>query len=167
MDKHSNVSLPHILIDDMVVNAGSEPVVDHFDVNFQFQLETMHGLLRAHDLESRLDWSMATTAMIRETVREGSVIPDQREAMIQWIVVPVIPAKAETDMFSNELKQEVFHAIRPKGIPFILESGGLKWGHATGQSGGVVGISTALQLHTALQYAVSYTHLTLPTSQLV
>ena len=90
--------------------------------------------------------------MLREIVREGSVIPNSHEAMVQWISVPVIPSRTETNMLPSELPQQVYHGIRPKGIPFILESGGLNWGHATGQSGGVTGISTALQLHTALQY---------------
>ena len=115
-----------------------------FDVDIPLQVETMRGLLQAHDLASRLDWDNASTAMIRETIREGSLLSGGREAMIQWISVPVIPSKTETGMLPDELTQQVYHAIRPKGIPFTLESGGLKWGSATGQSGGVVGISTAL-----------------------
>ena len=139
----------------MVVKAGSEPVVESFDITKEFQVETVRGLLHAHNLARRLDWDNLSIVMIRETIQKHSLVKEGHEAMTQWLSVPAIPSKTVCRSVPPELAdtvvtQDCYHAIRPKGIPFILESGGLKWGSFTGQSGGVEGISSAPMLHTAL-----------------
>ena len=65
------------------MKAGSEPVGEMFGINQEFQVETMRGLLHAHNLTARLDWDKISTVMVRETIQKDSLLKEGQEAMIQ------------------------------------------------------------------------------------